>query len=101
MRLWPSAPAPQLPTTALTVHPPLPQLKEGFSESESRALFASRLDVPLDHLPPEAEELHQRCGGSPMMIALLSSYLAEKSRRRESKNRWHRCLDILQQGKHE
>ncbi|XP_043203417.1 apoptotic protease-activating factor 1-like isoform X5 [Amphibalanus amphitrite] len=76
-------------------------LKGGFSESESRELLATRLGMPPDQLPPEAEVIHRRCLGSPMVIALLSSFLADKTGRRESRNRWHKCLEILEQGKHE
>ena len=76
-------------------------MKQGFSEAESQALFAKRLELPPMKLPPEATDIHRRCQGSPMMIALFSSYLSSKTRRRsEPTDRWRRCLDILQQGDH-
>ncbi|XP_037087040.1 apoptotic protease-activating factor 1-like isoform X3 [Pollicipes pollicipes] len=77
------------------------QMKDGFSLAESQELFAKRLGIPKQDLPREATDIHRRCGGVPMVIALLCSYLAGKRRHRESRDRWQKCLDNLRSANYE
>lgn len=71
------------------------EFQDGFSWTESSELFARRLGVPSDMLPSEAEDIHRRCRGSPMVISLLCAYLSEKRASRDSRNRWQYCLNNM------
>ena len=45
----------------------------GFKEEESKELFCSFVNVPVEFLPEEARAIHTECKGSPMVISMIGS----------------------------
>ena len=54
-------------------------VKSGFSEDESLALFSSYTGVPVDYLPAEAKDIHLECKVGVVLLVerglLISCYL--------------------------
>lgn len=67
-------------------------IADGFTAAESLALFARVLDIDVRLLPPEAEEIHTRCAGSPFIISLVASNLKDCHM---TKQRWRMWVSKL------
>lgn len=71
------------------------QLRNGFNENESLALFSKCAEIEVQSLPKEAKQIHSLCRGFPLIIALIASQMEHFKEDAADVNRWKHYLKII------